>query len=62
MKKELFRKDVVDRITAPEQLRDYIKVVKPGVWCIITGVFLAIISMVAFLAYSDMKIYTLFFG
>lgn len=62
MNHNLFRKDVLDRISAPEQLNDYIKVVKPSVWLILLGIVLAAGGTIAFLLTTNVPLIQLFLG
>lgn len=41
----VFRKSSIDRVSSPEQLNDYIKVSRPGVWLILTAVVILLIGL-----------------
>ena len=62
MKNDLFRKDAVDRVTSPDQLNDYIKVVPTGVWFALAAVILALVAMILFLTTTDLNLLALIFG
>jgi hypothetical protein len=62
MKKDLFRKEVVEKITGPEDLSAYIKVLNPRVWLILAGIIIAIGGLVIFTASTGFPIWDLFFG
>lgn len=62
MKNDLFRKDAVDRVTSPDQLNDYIKVVPTGVWFALAAVILALVAMILFLTTTDLNLLGLIFG
>ena len=62
MKNELFRKEAVDKITGPEELNMYIKVLNPRIWLIVAGVAIALAGMVFFVASTGVPIFDLFFG
>ena len=62
MKNDLFRKDAVDRVTSPDQLNDYIKVVPTGVWFALAAVILALAAMILFLTTTDLNLLALIFG
>lgn len=62
MKNDLFRKDAVDRVTSPDQLNDYIKVVPTGVWFALAAVILALVAMILFLTTTDLDLLGLIFG
>ena len=38
MEQQLFRKKVMDRISSPDRLQDYMRVTNPGVWMILAAV------------------------
>ncbi len=42
MEKQLFRKQVMDRLSSPEELNDYLKVTDTGVWAVLIAVVLLI--------------------
>ena len=46
MAKQLFRKQVMDRLSSPEELNDYLKVTDTGAWAILVAVVLLIIGAV----------------
>ena len=62
MKTELFRKEAVEKITSPEDLNIYIKVLNPRVWLILVGIAAAIAGLVIFTASTGFPIQDLFFG
>ena len=62
MKNNLFRKEAVDKITGPEDLNTYIKVLNPGVWMILTGIVIALAGLVFFAASTGFPVWDLFFG
>jgi len=45
MKKNIFRKTSLERISSPEQLNEYIKIVNPGVFGVLIGLIAIIISI-----------------
>lgn len=47
MNNELFRKSSMDRLNSPEQLNEYIRVAKPGVWLILTAIILLLAGALA---------------
>lgn len=38
MPKDLFRKSSMDRLSSPDQLNDYLKVARPGIWALLIGI------------------------
>ena len=48
MEKTLFRKESYDRISSPEQMRDYMRVTSPLLWMLLAAMiaFFAALSMV----------------
>ena len=43
----IFRKSSIDRVSSPEQLNDYIRVSRPGVWLILIAVVVLLIGVCA---------------
>ena len=62
MKGDLFRKEAVDKITSPEDLNSYVKVLNPRIWLILAGIIIAIAGLVLFAASTDFPVWSLFFG
>ena len=62
MKSDLFRKEAVEKITGPEDLNSYIKVLRPRVWLILLGIVIAIGGLVFFAAATGFPVWDLFFG
>ena len=44
--KQLYRKQVMDRLSSPEKLNDYLKVTSPAVWVALTAIILIIAGAV----------------
>ena len=47
MSKELFKKNNVDRVVSPDQLHDYVRVAKPGLWMVISVIVILLAGVVA---------------
>ena len=62
MKKDLFRKEVVEKITSPDGLNEYVKVIKPSVWMILGGIAIAAIGTTFFRIFTGYRVLDLFFG
>ena len=62
MKKDLFRKEVVEKITSPDGMNEYVKVIKPSVWLVLAGIAIAVVGTVIFTAYTGYRVMDLFFG
>ena len=62
MKGELFRKEAVERITGPEDMNTYIKVLNPKVWLVLAGIAIAIAGMLFFAVNTGFPIRELLFG
>ncbi len=62
MKNDLFRKEAVEKITGPEDLNSYIKVLSPKIWLILIGVAIAIAAMIIFVVSTGYPIWNLFSG
>ena len=46
MEKQVFRKKSVERISSPEQLRDYMRVTTPGTWMVLAAVILLLAGLI----------------
>ena len=46
-KQSIYRQKALDRISAPDQLTDYLKVTNPGVWVILTAVIILLAGVFA---------------
>ena len=46
MNKQLFKKSVIDRVTSPEQLHDYVRVANPGLWMVISAIVIFLTGVV----------------
>lgn len=46
MKQNLFRKASLDRVNSPEQLNDYIRVVRPSVWVTLAAIIILLVGIV----------------
>jgi len=62
MKSDLFRKEAVDKITGPEDLNTYVKVLNPRIWLILIGIIFALIGIFGFVVSTGFPILDLFFG
>jgi hypothetical protein len=62
MKSDLFRKEAVEKITGPEDLNTYVKVLNPRIWLILLGIAAAVAGLAVFTASTGFPIWDLFFG
>jgi hypothetical protein len=62
MIKDLFRKEAVEKLTGPEDLNTYVKVLGPRVWLILAGIAVAVGGLVFFVASTGFPVWDLFFG
>lgn len=46
MQNTIFRKESVDRLRSPEQLNEYIRVARPGVWLVLSGIILILVGVI----------------
>lgn len=46
MENQIFRQKSVERISAPEQLQDYMRVTTPGVWMVLAAVILLLAGLI----------------
>lgn len=54
-KDALFRKKSVDRITSPEQMRDYLRVTSPKLWMLLSAIILLLAGLIFYAATSRME-------
>lgn len=62
MKNDLFRKEAIEKMTSPEDLNAYVKVLNPRIWLILIGIAIAIFGLVYFTASTGFPIWDMFFG
>ncbi len=46
MSNSIFRKSSIDRMNSPEQLNEYIRVARPGVWLVLAAIILLLIGVI----------------
>lgn len=46
MNKQLFKKSTIDKVSSPEQLHDYVRVAKPGLWMVISAIVILLAGVV----------------
>lgn len=46
MSNSIFRKSTVDRMNSPEQLNEYIRVARPGVWLVLGAIILLLVGVI----------------
>jgi hypothetical protein len=44
---QLFRQQVLDQMSSPEELNDYLKVTNPGVWAVLAAIILLLLGLLA---------------
>ena len=54
MKNKIFREKSLERISSPEQLTDYIKVTRPGVWIILVAIIILLVSLLIWGVYGTL--------
>ena len=47
MDNNLFREKSIERVSSPEKLDDYIKVVSPGVWIVLSAIIVLLLGILA---------------
>lgn len=45
MQNSIFRKSSLERISSPEQLNEYVKIINPGVWMVLLGLFILLFAV-----------------
>lgn len=43
-KKNIFRKETLERISSPEQLTDYLRVTNPGIWIVLAAIVILLVG------------------
>ena len=43
-KKNIFRKETLERISSPERLTDYLRVTSPGIWIVLVAIIIMLIG------------------
>ena len=56
--KSIFRDKSLERISAPEQLNDYIKVTKPSVWVVLIATILLIAGALVWAIFGKIEVNT----
>ena len=52
MEQQIFRKKSMDRISSPEQLRDYMHVTNPSVWVVMVAIIVLLVSILIWSAFA----------
>ena len=60
MRNDLFRKEAVEKITSPEDLNAYVRVLNPRIWLLIAGIAVAIAGLVVFVVSTGFPVGELF--
>ncbi len=47
MDNNLFREKSIERVSSPEKLDDYIKVVSPGIWILLAAIIVLLLGVLA---------------
>ena len=55
---ELFRKKSLDRVSAPEELNDYIRVTTPSVWLILFATIILIVGTLVWAVFGKIQVNT----
>lgn len=45
MNEKLFRKKSIDKMKEPDELNDYIRISEPGIWVLLTAIFILLIAV-----------------
>ncbi|MGI6711863.1 MAG: hypothetical protein ACOX4L_03890 [Bacillota bacterium] len=46
MQNSIFRKSSLERISSPEQLNEYVKIINPGIWTVLFGLFALLFAVI----------------
>ena len=53
--RKIFREKAMERISSPEQMTEYLKVTNPGVWLILSSVFILLIGVIVWASIGTLK-------
>ena len=53
--RKIFREKAMERISSPEQMTEYLKVTNPGVWLILSSVFILLIGVIVWALIGTLK-------
>ncbi|MCR5651357.1 MAG: hypothetical protein K6F86_09285 [Lachnospiraceae bacterium] len=56
MDNNLFREKSIERVSSPEKLDDYIKVVSPGVWFVLAAIIILVLGFLAWANIGDVPV------
>ncbi|MCR5102280.1 MAG: hypothetical protein K6B41_13060 [Butyrivibrio sp.] len=56
--KNIFREKSIERVSSPEQLDDYIRVISPGIWMVICAILLLLIAILAWAVFGTIPVKT----
>lgn len=45
--KQIYREEVMERISSPEQLTSYLRVTNPGIWMVLVGIVMLLAGLIA---------------
>jgi len=62
MRNDLFRREAVEKITSPEDLNAYVRVLNPRIWLLLAGIAIALAGLVFFVISTGYPVGELFFG
>ena len=51
----LFRKETLERISSPEQLKDYLRVTNPGIWIVLAAIIALLAGVFVWSATGEME-------
>jgi len=55
MRSNLFRKESIDRLKSPEQLNQYIRVARPGIWLLLAASVLILAGMIIWAVFGTVE-------
>lgn len=45
--KSIYREEMLERVSSPEQLNDYLRVTNPGIWMVLIGIIVLLAGLIA---------------
>ena len=52
----IFRREVVDKVSTPEQLAEYLRVTTPGIWMVLFAVLFVLVGLIAWSAVGTLEL------
>ena len=54
-KKNIFRKETLERISSPERLTDYLRVTSPGIWIVLVAIIIMLVGFFVWMSVGTIE-------